>query len=30
MIELANIKATDTVGQLRGQINAMQNEIMAD
>lgn len=30
MIELANIKATDTVGQLRGQINTMQNEIMAD
>lgn len=30
MIELANIKATNTVGQLRGQINAMQNEIMAD
>lgn len=30
MIELANIKTTDTVKQLRGQINAMQNEIMAD
>lgn len=30
MIELTNIKATDTVGQLRGQINTMQNEIMAD
>lgn len=30
MIELTNIKATDTVGQLRGQINRMQNEIMAD
>lgn len=30
MIELTNIKATDTIGQLRGQINTMQNEIMAD
>lgn len=30
MIELTNIKATDTVGQLRRQINTMQNEIMAD
>lgn len=30
MIELTNIKTTDTVRQLRGQINAMQNEIMAD
>ena len=30
MIELANIKTTDTLGQLRGQINTMQNEIMAD
>lgn len=30
MIELTNIKTTDTVKQLRGQINAMQNEIMAD
>lgn len=30
MIELTNIKPTDTVGQLRGQINTMQNEIMAD
>lgn len=30
MIDLTNIKATDTVGQLRGQINTMQNEIMAD
>lgn len=30
MIELANIKATNTVGQLRGLINTMQNEIMAD
>lgn len=30
MIELTNIKATNTLGQLRGQINAMQNEIMAD
>lgn len=28
MIELTNIKATDTVGQLRGQINRMQNDIM--
>lgn len=28
MIELTNIKATDTVGQLRRQINSMQNEIM--
>lgn len=30
MIELTNFKATDTVGQLRGQINTMQNEIMSD
>lgn len=30
MIELTNIKATDTVGELRKQINTMQNEIMAD
>lgn len=30
MIELTNIKTTDTVRQLRGQINTMQNEIMAD
>lgn len=30
MIELTNIKTTDTVRQLRGQINAMQNDIMAD
>lgn len=30
MIELANIKTTDTLGQLRGQINTMQNEIVAD
>lgn len=30
MIELTNIKTTDTVKQLRGQINTMQNEIMAD
>lgn len=30
MIELTNITVTDTVGQLRGQINTMQNEIMAD
>lgn len=30
MIELTNIKTTDTFGQLRGQINTMQNEIMAD
>lgn len=30
MIELTNIKQTDTVGQLRKQINAMQNEIMSD
>lgn len=28
MIELTNIQATDTVGQLRGQINTMQNDIM--
>lgn len=28
MIELTNIKTTDTVRQLRGQINTMQNEIM--
>lgn len=30
MIELTNIKTTDTLRQLRGQINTMQNEIMAD
>lgn len=30
MIKLTNITVTDTVGQLRGQINTMQNEIMAD
>ena len=30
MINLTNIKTTDTIKQLRGQINAMQNEIMAD
>ena len=30
MIELTNIKPTDRVKQLRGQINTMQNEIMAD
>lgn len=30
MIELTNIKTTDTIKQLRGQINTMQNEIMAD
>lgn len=30
MIKLTNIKPTDTIKQLRGQINAMQNEIMAD
>lgn len=30
MIELTNIKTTDTVKQLRGQINNMQNEIMDD
>lgn len=30
MIKLTNIKTTDTLRQLRGQINAMQNEIMAD
>lgn len=30
MIELANIKTTDTLGQLRGQVNTMQNEIMHD
>lgn len=30
MIELTNIKTTDTVKQLRGQINRMQNEIMAN
>ncbi len=30
MIELTNIKTTDTVKQLRGQINTMQNEIMAN
>lgn len=29
MIELTNIKTTDTIGQLRGQINTMQNKIMA-
>lgn len=30
MIELTNIKSTDKIRQLRGQINTMQNEIMAD
>lgn len=30
MIELTNIKTTDTIKQLRGQINTMQNEIMAN
>lgn len=30
MIELTNIKPTDTLWQLRGQINTMQNDIMAD
>ena len=30
MIKLTNIKPTDTIKQLRGQINTMQNEIMAD
>lgn len=30
MIELTNIAVTDTVGQLRRQINTAQNEIMAD
>lgn len=30
MIELTNIKTTDTLRVLRGQINTMQNEIMAD
>lgn len=30
MIELTNIKTTDKIRQLRGQINDMQNEIMAD
>ena len=30
MIKLTNIKTTDTVKQLRGQINTMQNEIMAN
>lgn len=30
MIELTNIKTTDKLKQLRGQINTMQNEIMAD
>lgn len=30
MIELTNIAVTDTVGKLRGQINTMQHEIMAD
>lgn len=30
MIELTNIKATEPMRQLRKQINAMQNEIMAD
>lgn len=30
MIELANIKATNTVRQLRGLINTMQNKIMSD
>lgn len=28
MIKLTNIKTTDTIKQLRGQINTMQNEIM--
>lgn len=30
MIEITNIKSTDTIKQLRSQINAMQNGIMAD
>lgn len=30
MIKLTNIKPTDRIKQLRGQINTMQNEIMAD
>ena len=30
MIELTNINKTDTIKQLRGQINTMQNEIMAN
>lgn len=30
MIELTNIKATEQMWQLRGQINTAQNEIMAD
>lgn len=30
MIKLTNIKTTDKIKQLRGQINTMQNEIMAD
>lgn len=30
MIDLTNIKKTDTIKQLRGQINTMQNEIMAN
>lgn len=30
MIKLTNIKTTDRVKQLRGQINAMQNDIMAN
>lgn len=30
MIELTNIKTTDTIKQLRGQINTMQNEILAN
>lgn len=30
MIKLTNIKNTDTFNKLRGQINTMQNEIMAD
>ena len=30
MIKLTSIKTTDTIKQLRGQINTMQNEIMAD
>lgn len=30
MIKLTNIKPTDRVKQLRGQINTMQNEIMAN
>ena len=30
MIRLTSIKTTDAIKQLRGQINAMQNEIVAD